>query len=224
MQPQNAPQAAPLETQAAWNNPPVDLQRNKLAFGGDSMLWGIGTYFIPLTTVITALAAQLTTDKSLIGLISLAWYVAYLLPQLFAARMVHGKRRTKPYSVIPAIIGRQTLLIFALWLFITQAQQPTLTVWLLIVLDRPAHDVRCADQPGMVRHVWPRAHAAHKGARDHREPVACIHRRHLRRPGRGASAVIGGAALPQQLCSCCSCLHGCSSCSRWLPCCSSASA
>jgi MFS family permease len=114
------------------DNPPLDLLRNKLAFGGDSMLWGIGVYFIPLTTVITALAAELTTDKALIGLISLAWYVAYLLPQLFAARLVHGKRRTKPYAVIPSIIGRPVILLFALWLFFTRAQQPTLTVWLLI--------------------------------------------------------------------------------------------
>jgi MFS family permease len=134
MQSQNVSQAAPLAIQDTRNNPPVDLLRNKLAFGGDSMLWGIGTYFIPLTTVITALAAQLTTDKSLIGLISLAWYVAYLLPQLFAARVVHGKRRTKPLSVIPAIVGRQTLLVFSLWLFLTQAQQPTLTVWILIIM------------------------------------------------------------------------------------------
>jgi MFS family permease len=132
MQPQNASQDASLASPDTTKNPPLDLTRNKLAFGGDSMFWGIGTYFIPLTTVITALAAQLTTDKSLIGLISLAWYVAYLLPQLFAARVVHGRRRTKTLSVIPAIIGRQTLLIFALWLFLTQAQQPTLTVWLLI--------------------------------------------------------------------------------------------
>lgn len=134
MQPPITPQAAPLVAGDTSNNPPLDLLRNKLAFGGDSMFWGIGTYFIPLTTVITALAAQLTEDKSLIGLISLAWYVAYLLPQLFAARVVHGKRRTKPYSVVPAIIGRQTLLVFALWLLITQAQQATLTVWILIAL------------------------------------------------------------------------------------------
>lgn len=134
MQSQNAPQAAPLDIHETHNNPPIDLLRNKLAFGGDSMFWGIGTYFIPLTTVITALATQLTEDKSLIGLISLAWYVAYLLPQLFAARVVHGKRRTKAFAVVPAIIGRQTLLAFPLWLFITQAQQPTLTVWVLIVM------------------------------------------------------------------------------------------
>lgn len=114
------------------DNPPLDLRRNQLAFGGDGMLWGIGIYFIPLTTVITALAAELTNDKALIGLISLAWYVAYLLPQLFAARLVHGQQRTKPYSVIPSIIARPVILLFALWLFITRAQQPTLTVILLI--------------------------------------------------------------------------------------------
>lgn len=134
MQPQNTTEIAPLATTATQHNPPIDLLRNKLAFGGDSMFWGIGSYFIPLTTVITALAAQLTTDKSLIGMISLAWYVSYLLPQLLAARMVHGKRRTKAYSVIPAIFGRQSLLAFALWLFLTQAQQPTLTVWVLIAM------------------------------------------------------------------------------------------
>ncbi len=106
------------------NNPPLDLRRNMLAFGGDSMLWGIGTYFIPLTTVITVLASELTKDKALIGLLSLAWYVAYLLPQLFAAKLVHGKRRTKPYSVIPSIIGRPVILLFAAWLFFTRASNP----------------------------------------------------------------------------------------------------
>ncbi len=65
-------------------------------------------------------------------MLSLAWYVAYLLPQLFAARLVHGRRRTKPYSVIPSILGRPVILLFAAWLFISRAQQPTLTVWLLI--------------------------------------------------------------------------------------------
>jgi len=114
------------------DNPSLDLRGNMLAFGGDSMLWGIGTYFIPLTTVITALASKLTQDKALIGMLSLAWYVAYLLPQLVAARLVHGKRRTKPYTIIPSIIGRPVILLFAAWLFFTHASQPTLTVWLLI--------------------------------------------------------------------------------------------
>ena len=36
------------------DNPPLDLRRNMLAFGGDSMLWGIGSYFIPLDILITS--------------------------------------------------------------------------------------------------------------------------------------------------------------------------
>ncbi len=125
-------QSAEASPPITLNNPPLDLRRNLFAFGGDAMFWSIGAYFIPLTTVITALAAELTDDKVLIGMLSLAWYVAYLLPQLFAARLVHGKLRTKPYSVIPSIIGRPVILLFAAWLFISRAQQPTLTVWLLI--------------------------------------------------------------------------------------------
>jgi Na+/melibiose symporter-like transporter len=114
------------------HNPPVDLLHNQLAFGGDSMLWGIGTAFIPLATIITALAAGLTSDKSLIGLISPAWYLANVLPQMHAARMVHKRRRSKPILVISTLIGRQSLLLIALWLYFTRAAEPQLTLWLLI--------------------------------------------------------------------------------------------
>ena len=96
------------------------------------MLWGIGIAFMPVSTVLTSLAAQLTNDKALIGALSLAWYVAYLLPQLFAARVVHGKPRSKPYSVWPSVFGRPVILLFALWLIFTRAQSPLLTFWVLI--------------------------------------------------------------------------------------------
>lgn len=111
---------------------PIDLRRNKLAFGFDSALWGIGISFMPLATVLTSLAAKLTPDKTLIGLLSLAWYVGYLLPQLFAARLLRGKARMRMYSVLPSLIARPVVLAFALWLAITRAADPTLTFWLLI--------------------------------------------------------------------------------------------
>ncbi len=122
----------PANSNSNFPNPPVDLLRNKLAFGGDSMLWGIGIAFMPVGTVLTSLAAKLTDDKALIGALSLTWYVAYLLPQLFAARLVHGKPRTKPYSVWPSVIGRPVILLFALWLVFTRAQDPLLTMWVLL--------------------------------------------------------------------------------------------
>jgi len=125
-------QAQTTQAPSASDKVPIDLARNRLAFGGDALFWGIGSAFIPLSTVITALAAALTHDKVLIGLISPAWFVANLLPQIVAARLVHGKRQTKPHMVISALIGRQALFLMAMWLFITRARQPTLTVWVLI--------------------------------------------------------------------------------------------
>lgn len=113
-------------------NPPIDLLFNRIAFGGDSMLWAIGTTFIPLATIITALASELTADKALIGLITPAWYLANVLPQMHAARMVHKRLRSKPILVTSTLIGRQSLLLVALWLFFTRAAEPTLTLWLLI--------------------------------------------------------------------------------------------
>ena len=111
---------------------PVDLRRNTLAFGFDSALWGIGIAFMPMATVLTSLAARLTSDKTLIGLLSLAWYVGYLLPQLFAARLLRGKQRMWRYSVIPSLIARPVVLLYALWLAFTRAENPTLSFWLLI--------------------------------------------------------------------------------------------
>lgn len=88
--------------------------------------------FMPMATVLTSLAAKLTSDKALIGLLSLTWYVSYLLPQLFAARALRGKPRMRLYSVIPSIIGRPAVVLYALWLFFTRAENPTLSFWLLI--------------------------------------------------------------------------------------------
>lgn len=87
---------------------------------------------MPMATVLTSLAAKLTSDKALIGLLSLTWYVSYLLPQLFAARALRGKPRMRLYSVIPSIIGRPAVLLYALWLFFTRAENPMLSFWLLI--------------------------------------------------------------------------------------------
>lgn len=114
------------------HNPPIDLLHNRIAFGGDSMLWAIGTTFIPLATIITALAAELTSNKALIGLITPAWYLANVLPQMHAARMVHKRRRSKPILVISTLIGRQSLLLVAAWLYLTRAAEPQLTLGLLI--------------------------------------------------------------------------------------------
>jgi MFS family permease len=112
---------------------PLDARRNVITFTGDTTAFMVGTYFIPVTTVIVGLASLLTTDKTLIGVVGMVWSVSWFLPQLVAANMVRGKRRQKRYLMIPSIIGRNLFLVIALWLFVTQAVNPLLTVWVLIV-------------------------------------------------------------------------------------------
>ena len=59
-------------TASAPHSPPipaVDAVRNQIAFTADGSFFGIGMFFIPMATVMVALASQLTTDKAIIGLI-----------------------------------------------------------------------------------------------------------------------------------------------------------
>ena len=99
---------------------------------GDMGSFSVGMYFMPTTTVLVGLASLLTDDKALIGIVGLAWKASWYLPQLLAARLVHGRPRKKPYLFWPALIGRQTMLLLALWLVFTQGASATLTVWLII--------------------------------------------------------------------------------------------
>lgn len=112
--------------------PPIDARRNIFAFMVDIMAFMVGTYFVPSTTVLVGLASQLTEDKALVGAVGMTWAVSWFLPQLVAARVVRGKRYQKPYLVIPSVIGRNAFLLIALWLLLTGAQPPLLTVWVLI--------------------------------------------------------------------------------------------
>ncbi len=99
---------------------------------GDMGSFSVGMYFMPTTTVLVGLASLLTDDKALIGIVGLAWKASWYLPQLLAARVIHGQPRKKPFLWWPALFGRQTILLLALWLILTQASAPTLTVWLII--------------------------------------------------------------------------------------------
>ena len=111
---------------------PINSPRNFAAYAGDMMAFMVGLNFIPTATVLVALASQLTDNSVLIGIVGMIGGASWFLPQLFAARIVHGKRRKKPYLIAAAAAGRQAYLLIALWLFITGAVQPILTVWILI--------------------------------------------------------------------------------------------
>jgi MFS family permease len=110
----------------------LNSRRNFAAFATDMLAFMTGLMFIPANIVLVGMASRLTDDKALLGVVAMTGSVAWFLPQIIAARIVHGKRRQKPYLVVSSLIGRQTYLVMAIWLLTTNAQQPLLTVWVLI--------------------------------------------------------------------------------------------
>ncbi len=111
---------------------PVDARRNALGFFADVAIFVTGLAFVPSSTVLVGLASQLTQDKALIGLTGSIFTMAWFLPQLIAAGIVRGKANQKRYVVIASIIGRPMYLLIALWLILTRAADPLLTLWIII--------------------------------------------------------------------------------------------
>ncbi len=110
----------------------MNSRRNLIAFSTDILSFMTGMSFIPATIVLVGLASHMTQDKALLGVVAMMVSVAWFLPQIVAARIVHGKRRQKIYLVGAALFGRQAYLVMAIWLLATQARAPLLTVWILI--------------------------------------------------------------------------------------------
>jgi MFS family permease len=110
----------------------LNSRRNFFAFSLDMLSFATGIAFIPATIVLVGLASHMTSDKTLLGVVAMTGSVAWFLPQIVAARIVHGKRRQKGYLVGASLIGRQAYLVMAIWLLVTQAKSPLLTVWVLI--------------------------------------------------------------------------------------------
>src|SRR6266511_4113700 len=93
--------AQPGETSATEQQPaiPLNSRRNFMAFAMDMLSFMTGLSFIPATIVLVGLANHMTNDKTLLGVVAMTGSVAWFLPQVVAARIVHGKRRQKPYLV-----------------------------------------------------------------------------------------------------------------------------
>jgi hypothetical protein len=88
-------------------------RRTFWGLAGDFFFFGIGSSFANQTTVVPAFLASLTTSAPLIGLASTLANGGWLLPQLFAANSLAGKRRRKMSVVVPAAIGRGVALLTA---------------------------------------------------------------------------------------------------------------
>jgi MFS family permease len=136
---QSLPQSNEPVTASTLPTYKLNSRRNFLAFSIDMLSFATGIAFIPATIVLVGLASHLTSDKTLLGVVAMTGSVAWFLPQIVAARIVHGKRHQKGYLVGASLIGRQAYLVMAIWLLVTQAQSPLLTVWLLIACIATFH-------------------------------------------------------------------------------------
>lgn len=110
-----------------------DLRRNALFLGLDYVFFGIGMALLNNTTVLPTLARRLTDSTVLVGLISTISTGGWLLPQIFAANLVAGRERMKPYVIWPGLIGRLTLWITGISLLLLAKANPDLALTIFFV-------------------------------------------------------------------------------------------
>ncbi|HEY9594797.1 MAG TPA: hypothetical protein VHE79_09985, partial [Spirochaetia bacterium] len=80
---------------------------------GDLFFFNTGSSLAGLTTVVPSFLATLTSSAPLIGLSSTVANGGWLIPQIFAANSLAGRRRRKSSVLIPAGIDRALMLLIA---------------------------------------------------------------------------------------------------------------
>jgi MFS family permease len=110
---------------------PRDHRRNRFGFVLDYIFFNVGLTFAGINTTLPAFAARLTADPLLIGLVGAVWMGGWLLPQMFAARYLSTAPRKMPFILLFSWIGRPVFLLFALYLILSGAVWPAVTLILL---------------------------------------------------------------------------------------------
>lgn len=80
----------------------------------DSGAFGSALGFMGYSTVLPNLAILLTNSEPLVGLINMLWMGMWLLPQLAAGRWMANRPRKLPVLLGSAVIGRSSVLLFAI--------------------------------------------------------------------------------------------------------------
>ncbi len=109
---------------------PPNFRRNFWCLVSDMAFFGMGMAFISPGTVIPGFLSRLGASAAIIGLISTLQSASWLLPQLFSARYMADKPLKKPYILWGAALGRISLLLLLLVIWLTGARP----VWLIISL------------------------------------------------------------------------------------------
>ena len=114
------------------------LRRNAVFFGLDFICFGVGMALLNPNTVLPTLTRRLTDSMILVGLVSTLSTGGWMLPQIFAANLVAGRPRMKPFILWPALLGRLALLAAAVVILVFGGTSGSLTLtiffpcWLLL--------------------------------------------------------------------------------------------
>jgi MFS family permease len=115
---------------------PAARGRTFWGIAGDLFFFGVGAGFAGQTTVIPSFLATLTQSAPLIGMASTIVTGGWLVPQLFAANRLAGRRRRKASVAIPGTVGRTVALLMgpAMLLLVPRSLSTALAVFLLLYL------------------------------------------------------------------------------------------
>ncbi len=113
---------------------PKHYRRNFWGFAMDFACFSTGMAFIGADTVIPSFLNALGASATIIGLLSTLQRAGWMLPQLMAARYLVNKPRVKPYILLPAAVGRLTLLFLAGIVWVTAARPASLIIVLTVAV------------------------------------------------------------------------------------------
>ncbi|MBP7688926.1 MAG: MFS transporter [Thermoflexales bacterium] len=120
------------DTQPTDNIDQKTLKRNVAAFLTDSGGFGGALGFMGYSTVVPSLVMLLTNSEPMVGLVNMLWSGMWLLPQLAAGRWMANRPRKLPVLLGSAVIGRSTVLLFAIALALRL--DPTVLFGLMLVM------------------------------------------------------------------------------------------
>ncbi len=108
------------------------LRRNASALVVDYAFFGMGLAFAGTSTTLPALAARLTSNAVLIGMVGALWNGGWLLPQIAAAHYLTPKTRKLPVAIAVAWVGRPVFLALALFLLLGGVRWPAVALTFLL--------------------------------------------------------------------------------------------
>lgn len=105
------------------------MVRNLFAFGGDTILFGIGfTGFLNPNVILPEFTSQLGASTTAVGALITALSLSWSLPQLVAGNVAARFVHKKPFVLTMALTGRVFVLALAVLIALTRADPPWLSI------------------------------------------------------------------------------------------------